>query len=249
MKAHACFFVCLVLPIFASYPQLEKNPYLTKTMKQKITLYLLPENHPIRPTLDTLFAKIQTIENLETLIQNHFTILSVQEKSHVVVAKHPQLKGFLFKIYRNSLPNGRNHTIGWESLVLRCKHQRKVKHLLLKKEIRYFEVPEKWLYPLHVSRKTDQPIVLIATDMDLTSHEESIHAWKTKITKNHLSELYLILKKGYSSVHVTYNIPYTKRGTFALIDLEKPRKSHKLHRIERFLSDENQYYWQLITHS
>ena len=89
-----------------------------------------------------------------------------------------------------------------------------------------------------------QPVVLICTEIDLVSVEESREAWRTVVTKEHLDELYTILKGGCGSWRLGSNVPYTKQGTFAFTDTERP--PHKLSKVEKYFSPKMVRYWQFL---
>jgi hypothetical protein len=88
--------------------------------------------------------------------------------------------------------------------------------------------------------------LLVATDMDLVTEDETKLAWHDKITHDHLEELYAILSAGYGSVEIIDNIPYTKHDTFAFIDTEKPKRHHDMSKVKKVLSKEMRHYWQML---
>ncbi len=210
-------------------------------MKQKIEPHLIPMDHPIKPILDRIFEQKQVTINKQAIVDAGFSIIVSMPRSFAIVARHPLIPGYIFKIHLNSEKQGRYGTASWEWLTRRCTYAKKIREIIEKNQIQYFTVPDKWLYPLHVEKKTDQPVLLIATDMELTSAKQSVEAWKTIITPSHLKELYLVLKEHCGSSDVDSNVPYTKNGTFAFTDTEKPPKSLK--KVKNHLSPRMEKYW------
>ncbi len=240
------------LSLFSEYPNFSDNLYFTKQMKKEISPYLLPLDHPVKEVLDQIFSDPSVLESRESLCNAGFSIITRQKKSSIFVVKHPLAPEFVFKLYSNSHPLGREHKPGWECLALRCKNARRVRAIIEANDIQHFAVPDKWLYVLPASHKKiknqSQFLVLVATDMKLVSPQATKIAWKKAITPRHLDELYLILSRGYGSSYLVNNIPFTKENTFALIDLEKPKREIPLARIEKYFSKDMKLYWQnLIT--
>lgn len=252
--------------LFGNYPHFEEDeetgmfltsqttasalPNISRKIKKMIDPHLLPLDHPAKPLLDVIFSEPKVTKNEESLVNAGFSIITIQSKSSIVVARHPLVPGFVFKIYRDSHPTGRKKIPGWECLVMRCMNAKKVKKIIDKHHLRYFTVPDKWLYLLPTkespSRKKHQPVILLATDMEIEPHEKTKNAWKTLITHKHLDELYTILNAGYGSYCLINNIPFTKHETFALVDLEKPKRKIDLKKVKKCLSKEMQPYWKSL---
>lgn len=245
-------FIFLIgsLELFGYYPNLQDNPLLTRNMKEIIAPHLLPLDHPIKRVLDSIFAKSRAVMNKTSLTLAGFSIMSIQPKSLIVVAKHPLVPGYLFKIYLDGEQSGRDNIPGWKSLTIRCINAKKLRNIINYHHMRYFTVPEKWLYLLpldeHPSREKHQPVVLVVKDMEIKNLHESRVAWKTVVTKDHLHELYILFKAGHGSLSLPKNIPFTKHGTFAMIDTEKPEKRRDVQRIEQFFSNDMKYYWRKL---
>ncbi len=247
MKFLLLIFLSGYLSLFGNYPNLKDNPLLTKEIKKMIIPHLLPLDHPAMPMLDLIFSESRVIKNEQSLLNAGFSIIAIQAKSSMVVARHPLVPGFVFKIYRDSEPTGRKEMPGWECLSLRCTNAKKVKKIINKNHLRYFTVPDKWLYIIPINsfhrKKNCQPVILLATDMEIESRRNTKKAWKTIATHEHLDELYIILNSGYGSCFLVNNMPFTKYGTFALVDLEKPKRTFNMEKVETCFSKEMQHYW------
>lgn len=219
--------------------------------KDKIKPYLMPSNHPAKEALDFIFTRSRPTKDLDAMIDAGFDIVSVRPYSFAVIAKHPDIPGYLEKVYLDSEKRKKNGKEGWEWLVHRCEGAENIRKLIKEKKLKYFTVPDKWIYVLpklarHNEKATGQPIILLATDMHLVSQEESERAWKTIITKAHLDELYIILSNGFASSHVSWNIPYSKSGKFTCIDTEHPKRKPNYVEVEHYLSNEMKAYWQKL---
>lgn len=237
----------------SNYPNFDGNPYLTKDMRKKICPYLIPLQHPMKPALDAIFSRFRAIENEASFADAGFDVLFYQPYSFVRVARHPSLPGYLLKVYLDTEKKAKKNKPAWEWLVSRCEGAENVRNLIKKKNLRFFSVPDKWIYPLPVSpepkgdlKRNRQPIILLVTDMQLVSHEECVSAWKNKITYEHLDELYCILSHGFASSHVVWNIPYSKSGKFTCIDTEHPKRKPNFRQVKEHLSAEMGEYWNSI---
>jgi hypothetical protein len=235
------------------YPNFSDNALIDKNMKAHMRPHLLPLNHPIKPILDAIFSRSRATESERSLIAAGFTILFSQEKTFIEIAKHPRMPGYIFKIYLDSEKKMKDDQPGWKRLTTRCKVSNEMRNFFRKKKIRHFSVAKKWLYPLPTSplstSENPQPVILIATDMDIYAVKDSQNAWETLTTEEHLDELYSILHHGYGSARLAKNVPYSRSGKFTFIDTEYERGKKKIHlsRIKQYLSPAMQQYWDKIT--
>lgn len=235
---------------FLTYPNFDKNAFITKSMRSKIGPYLLPAKHPFKPIIDSVFATSRVTSNLDTLVAAGFQILHVQESSFIIVAKHPLLPQYLFKLYTDSEVRTRLNKPSWRWLLDRCIGAERIRKLIDKKKIKNFTVAEKWLYPLPPipANGVQHPLVLLVTDLNLVSQNETMEAWRSKVTTQHLDELYIILSHGFGSNFLSGNVPYTKSGKFAFIDTEYPYREITLSKVKKYIAPELHAYWdQLVT--
>lgn len=229
------------------YPNFSDNSLFSDEIRAIIAPYLLPLNHPMKPFLDEIFVNSRAIENDEAFALAGFKTIS----RYMRVAKHALLPGYLLKVFLDSekrLHSGKRP--GWLRLVDRCEGMMNIKKLIEKEKMQHFVVPEKMIYPLPMEpipqslpEKEQQLAVLLVTDMDLTPHAVCREAWKTKITHQHLEELYSIISHGYASTYLTANIAYTNQGKFACIDTEFPQRKLDFDKVRHYLSDEMVEYW------
>src|SRR5437879_3358110 len=87
----------------ADYPNFKDNPHITTQMQEMMAPYLLPIEHPFKPRLDAIFSQARIIENASTLVDAGFSIIAgPMPISFIVVARHPEFPGYVFKIYLDS---------------------------------------------------------------------------------------------------------------------------------------------------
>ena len=239
------FLICLCLLFGVGYAA--ESPLDTLAIdyrsREDLDNYWLPMDHPLRGWVETFFYQPEMIESVETLKDAGFKILEAHS-AHPVIAKHPLAKGYIFKIYPDSMKYTRDGISSAEWLLRRCQVADKIRTIIRSKKIEHFTVPDKWLYRLPFAKH--HALILIATDMDIEDSVAIKNAWKTKITPRHLDELYAILSKGYGSIDVLSNIPYTKSGSFAFIDTENLKRDLSLRRIKKHLSKEMGRYWEKL---
>ncbi len=212
--------------------------------------HLLPLDHPIKEKLDALFSQSRVTQNQQTLTDAGFVILAARPKSYVIVAKHPEFPGYIFKLYLDTEQRKKYGVAHWRWLTRRCIGAKAIRKIIKKKKLRYFIVPDKWLYILPryplPQEPNPQPVILVETYIELSENSE--RAWKTHIKPKHLDELYTIFQSGYGSTHVDINTPYTKNKKFAFIDTESPQRKPTLKRVRNYLSRDMQRYWDDLTH-
>lgn len=222
-------------------------------IRKRVDPFLLPCDHPAKDLLDHIFSSSRVTENDQTLLDAGFDIRSIQPRSYVRILKHPLLPDFLFKAYVDVEIRKKRNLDSWQWLVKRCEGAAAVRHIIKKRKIKFFTVPDKWIYllpetPLLSDDPDNQnhPALLLVTDMHLASRKESLYAWKHQITKEHLDELYQIISYAKGSSYRPDNIPLTIHGTFAFIDTEYPSHTPDYNSIKFYLSPEMCLYWEKL---
>lgn len=229
----------------AQQTELDQNVFFPNKMKKKIQPYLLPANHPAKAILDAIFAYNNVLQDEFSFSNAGFITKMITHGSLIHVAVHPALPDYIFKIYLNSQTLPKGEKAGWKRLVDRCEGAKNVRKLIQEKKLKHITVPDKWLYIIPTNSFTNQPILLIETNMNLASNDVSNAAWK-KASKDVIDELYCILSHGYASSYIGPNIPYTLNGTFACIDTEYPKRKIKYDYVRNFLSDDMRAYWNSL---
>lgn len=235
------------------YPNFDDNPHLDP-FAQLMRRHLIPLCHPMKVPLDRIFCHCRAIHSCQTLCDAGFRILFNQPISFIKVVCHPWLPGYLLKLYVDSDCCLKDNKPGWWWLSRRCEGAANIRKLIKRKKLKCFVVPEKWLYPLPVCPPPLDPchrqlFVLLVEDMCLVSYEESNWAWKNVVTRRHLRELYQIISHGYASIFLPGNIPYSRKGVFACIDTEYPKRKPNYRGVKRYLSPQMQKCWDKIVRS
>jgi len=247
------FFVPLLSSPVA---ELDANQVLSHSAKKKMRPYLIPEHHPLRETMDTIFKTARVTQNESSYQAAGFKTLCERPRTFVRVASHPALPGHLVKLYLDTELRKKRHKESWEWLVKRCEGAEKVRNVIRKRHIKHFVVPDKWIYPL-----PDHPLppanihytrhlaVLLVTDMQLASSKENYYAWSHSVTEEQLDELYDIITYAKGSSYRPDNICYTKKKQYAFIDTEYPSRGPDYRSIRGYLSASKRRYWDdLIKH-
>lgn len=213
---------------------------------QDPTPYLLEESHALKPILDNIFKKNIAIQSDDELIKARFSIISPRPEGMRVVS-HPKLKGYLLKLFPFQEQKDDSRDITWA--VERCKSARTLRNLVAENDMKYFAIPNKWIYllPNHKKLKAEgykNYAILVVDDMKITSVSESKKAWKNVDSKEAIDELYSILTIGSSS-KLAENIPYSRSyKKFTCIDTERPRKKPPSATVKAYLSPTMAAYWE-----
>lgn len=236
-------------------PVVKNHPYMPKKVKQAIKPYLLSHTHPMRNIMDEIFRSNRPTENKEIFSKAGFQIIAAGSRSHILVAKHEKLPGYLIKTYLDTELNKKHDRESWEWLVRRCQGAKQIREIIKRRNIQFFAVPDKWLYCLPPEpTPLDNPFlirhfaILLVTDMQLAPQKRNYNAWYHDITKEHLNELYAIITRAKGSSYRPDNIAYTKNNQFAFIDTEYPTRGPDYLSIRFFLNSDMCSYWdRLVT--
>lgn len=213
--------------------------------------YLLPEDHPIKPDLDRIFSASRVIFNVKTLAKAGFDKSKPREFSKVVVTKHSELPGYVFKLYLDTQKphKGKPEHHYW---ILRITGAQKIQQEITKQGWENsFKVPKKWIYALPEDPSPPEGYytkhyILVEEDMDILSNDKNKKMWGSKtVTRPLLSNLFYILKTiGLIDCAKPANIPFGRDGRIAFIDTQ----SHGVEKMRYkgltgYLSSSNQRYW------
>ncbi|MEM1281960.1 MAG: hypothetical protein AAGG81_00245 [Chlamydiota bacterium] len=234
-----------------SYNGFRTNPYTTKEYRKTVSPYLMPANHPIKEMLDEIFTKNRVTSDLETFKTAGFQLIPTNQRSHIVVARHPALPGYIVKVALDSEKKQKFNRPSWVWLARRCELANKIRAVIRKQKCYLFTVAQKWIYPLPTTPPTlkkdyeRKNEILVVTDMELANDSENEEAWKN-MTKTHLKQLYTIITYAGGCSYRKDNIPVTKSGKFAFIDTEYPHRTPNYQTVIDFLSPEMRKYWMRL---
>lgn len=223
-------------------------------IKTAIAPYLMPEDHPIKPLLDSLFSSSRVILNLETLEKAGFAKAKPRKFTKLIVTKHPSFPGYIFKLYLDAQRFHKNKP-EYYFWLLRAKGADKVRAEIARLRLENsFKVPQKWIFqlPEHPSPPEGyytKYYILVEEDMDIVSKEDNEQLWASSYVTNFLLDgLFAILKKvGLGDCVKPDNIPFSIDGRVAFIDTQTHGSKHvKYKDFTHYLSKPNQTYWKII---
>lgn len=236
-----------------SYGSLTENSLLPEKARKDLLPFLLPNDHPAKAELDAIFSSSRVSLDISTFTAAGFNVLATQPRSFIRVASHPLLPGYLVKVYLDDEVREKHRIPYWKWLTKRCEGAKKIAGVIKKKKIKLFKVAQKWIYPLPLANEVPatpqyapKAILLLVENMELVPEAENLEAWRTKITQEHLNELYTITVMAGGGSYRPDNIAFSKDGKFAFIDTEYPGSVPDLNVITQFLSSEMQDYWNSL---
>lgn len=218
---------------------------------QNSETYLLPENHPVKQKLDSIFKDNSVLLNLNNLQKAGFEKSAPRKFTKLIVTKHKDLPGYIFKLYLHSQRSGIDEIKFW---MMRINGANKIRTFILDKRLDdKFKVPQKWIYKLpKKNSKLDQyylkNTILVEEDMDLLSDDQNKNKWKNDITQLDLDNIYLILNElGLYDCAKPDNIPFSQDGKIAFIDTQTHGcSSINYKKLIPYLSKDNQNYWKKL---
>lgn len=253
MRIYQALFIFLLLfsSLSGKDQSLKNHPYISASAKSEIKPFLLPQDHPLKPSLDHIFHFTRATLNPETFAEAGFTTLYDQPRSFIKVARHPWLPGYLVKAVLDNEIRTKHEIQSWQWFVRRCIAAKMIQKNIQKLNSSLYCVPKKFIYVLPPSpdippEYSRQLVILLAEEQNLVSKEENLEAWKTKMTPKHLDELYYILTHIPELTLRPDNIFYTHEGKFAFVDTEYQRAKPCLAGITAYLSPEMQIYWSKL---
>ncbi|MFA6915116.1 MAG: hypothetical protein WC222_01850 [Parachlamydiales bacterium] len=221
----------------------------------EILPYLLPNDHPIKASLDSFFSKKRVIFNRKTLEDAGFANTTPRQFTSLIVTTHPNYPGCIFKLYLD-VQRYHHRTSELYLWLLRVEGAEKVRHVIAEHHLDSFlKVPKKWIYFLPDQAKIPdgyypRHYILIEEDMELVSNTENRTYWSSeKVTPSLLNAVYLVLSEvGLSDCAKIDNIPVSKDGKIAFIDTQTHGKGKvPFHRLNKALSSGNRAYWKYIS--
>jgi hypothetical protein len=207
--------------------------------------YLLPENHACHSRLKDIFRETKEELTEQTIKPLGFKTLE-KLGAHVIVAKHEQCPGYVFKFYRYDVYKEPD----WEHWIQRIQGARLIKEGINKFNYKHiFKVPKKWLFKTESMQtiKGEQypAYILVAEDMRPQNPSKNADCWRQLTTQEDLDALHKMLKTyGLRDSARISNVPRCKCGKIAFIDTEYYQHwPVNYHPLLEFLSKKNTKYW------
>lgn len=223
--------------------------FITNETPVNYSPYLLPNKHAAKASLDSIFKNLSVQESFANLKKAGFQVIS-ERPSSMKVLYHPTFPKYLIKVYPHDERDNRSlRDTLWA--YRRCAGADNIRELLKWKKMKHFSVPRKWIYfvpnkdALEASGCKNSA-VLVVDYMDTVSIEDAKGAWRTKINREVLKELYEILSRGYSSCLLYRNIPYTKSKKFTCIDTENIQRILPYNNVKKHISPTLHRYWDRL---
>lgn len=228
------------------------HPYVSEKVWRMVTPYLMPEDHPLKKKLDELFSKKRYLKNGRKLLQAGFLNKRREPYTKVIVTRHKDMPGYIFKIYTDDRPGFKDDPeyLTW---IYRARGAR-----LARREIKergweaYFKAPKKWIYALPPYPEAKEGalqknFILVEEEMDILSMREIMPKWRNgTITKEHLNMLFTIITRiGLKGGCKVDNIPICKDGRIAFIDTQSNLRHHlPYERLFQVLEGDLKEHWQ-----
>lgn len=233
------------------YPNFSDNMLYTYDERKLTVNYLLPLKSPIKPILDKLFATRVTL-NMQTLNAAGFRVIASRPRSYVKVVSHPSLKGYILKLHLDNLLKRKSGVPGWKWFVYRAKGAKNIAKVIEREHLNLVAVPKKWIYPLPpkfpavATQHEQKHSVLVAERMPLVPKWRNKLLWQTALTKEHLRQLYIVLRNASSIRPRPDNVWFMPDGRLALIDTEYADKKPDYTSIRPYLKPELLDYWDAL---
>jgi hypothetical protein len=213
--------------------------------------YLLPDNHPIKSSLDSIFSQSRACLDIKSMKKAGFANPKPRKFTRLIVTSHPLLKGYIVKLYLDAQRHYKRKTeLGhWSARILGAHY---IREYIDKNNLHHlFKIPHKWIYRLPDMPKPPRELnrkeyILICEDMQILDRKQNQEAWSSNaVTPELLSHLYNMLNDlGLHDCGSIDNIPFTTDGRIAFIDTETYGEwpvNYK--RLSQHLSLEMKTYW------
>lgn len=227
MRYKKFIFSCLFIIGTLSLEAISPNPYVKNKDWDQIEPYLMPEDHPIKAQLDEFFSRSRAIVSIKSMEKAGFINVFAQFHSHIVVTKHPEFPGYIFKIYLDAQRYYKNRS-EFYYYIKRVEGAKKIQNLLDEKDWNdTIKVPKKWIYALPLEPSPPEELIrknfiLVEEDMDIYGSSMNKKLWKSDlITTDLLDKFYTVLEEiGLSDCAKLQNAPIARDGRIALIDTQ-----------------------------
>lgn len=223
---------------------------------QKAYPFLLPEDFEIKHKLDEIFSRSTRVTfNSHSLTKAGFTTGNEQKYSLVVVTRHKELPGYIFKLYLDN-EKYKSEDRARYLLTKRALGASLIKNYIDEHDLSHiFQVPKKWIYLLPEVEKplkkySYKNFIIVEEEMDILEKNANKRAWKEKVTKEILLNLYQMVKEiGLVDCMKIDNIPFATNGKVSFVDTEAMTTSRPVtyKRLKKSLSHDKKEFWHSLT--
>lgn len=260
LSRQTLIFIILILlgiqEIGAYQKKSNSNPsiFISNKLWNKVQDYLIPNNHPIKKKLDHIFSQSRVIADLNSLQAAGFSFLMPQHNTQIIVARHPDLNGYILKLYldnQNYFKDRPEHFHWME----RINGVRLIRRYITKHHYEnFFKTPKKWMYllpddPFYSSQDLGKKFILVAEDMELFEDNVNELMWGgPRVNKEFLYAFYKIVTDlGLRDSTKPSNCTFSIDGKASFIDTQVyEREDVKYDILTPFLSPTMQEYWKKL---
>lgn len=246
----ASFFFIISQDVIAVTP----SPLVSEEVWREVKDHMIPDDHPVKEKLDRIFSSSRALYNMKSMVKAGFDAAQPQHHTHIIVTRHPLLKGYVIKAYLDKQKyhlHKREHFF-WVKRVIGAKLLQKAikahgyEHLL--------KVPKKWIYllpdkPSPPSKHRRKIFILVEEDMNIYDDLTNEQMWGSKaVTKELLKAVYTVTTEfGFFDCAKPANCPFSKDGKVAFVDTQTYYKKRvKYKKLTPFLSSSMRSYWKKL---
>lgn len=185
--------------------------------------------------LDALFLDRSMFDSRAAWRRAGFTVVDPSKPSECMAASHPSAPGYLFKKYADDVPIKEQN----KNYETRIEGAAKLARFIEKEGLRHVVVPQKSLHDLP-RRFGKSSRILVAERLDILGPDESMHHYRD-VAEPVLRDLLRVLVKFKGLDSNAKNVPFTRDGRIAFVDLEhwdRDRDKIRLKSIGNYLSKE-----------
>jgi hypothetical protein len=257
MRTFPIYLVTIFLSLFGLPPtelypaSFVKPSDVPDSTWREVKPYFLPTDHPIKAKLDKIFSSSRVTANHRAMRKAGFSCHDRGKR--LIVAKHPQLKGYLIKTYLDIHEFGAQD---WKAWIHRIQGAQQIQKSIKKHGYTdLMKVPKKWIYlipspPPATGAPHPRHFVLVVEDMRPYSYLKNAAKFYFLMDKKRLTALYTIVREnGLTDSLYIDNIPFCRDGKHAFLDTEHFHTEIRPIRYERLLpklSSEMQDYWNQL---
>lgn len=186
---------------------------------RSLNTYLLPNDHPAKNILPTLFLNPYMFASSKKWEKEGFT---VKLGYKIMVGFHPSLPGYVIKKFRNNVSPKKQ----LDNFIKRIEGAKLLKDYIAQHNFTHLTVPEKWLYklPKCFSITGKETYVLVVENMDIFDDWDNPKGETRRLYYNMdmetVTELCITLHDVGGCDAYLKNQPFTHSGKIAFVDTE-----------------------------
>jgi hypothetical protein len=179
MSLRVLFFMLILLSQMVLGEVVASKPdHIKSDAWNKVEPYLLPEDHTLKPLLDAIFSKSRANLSLKTMKKAGFVEAHPRRWTHLIVTTHPDVPGYVFKIYLDA-QRYYNGIKEYEQWLKRIKGVHLIRDEIERRGWQdTFKTPKKWIYILPAEPSPPKEFIrkdfiLVEEDMNIFDHKKN----------------------------------------------------------------------------